>query len=246
WRARATGCAHDPRARADDPAAWAGAHCVGRAALSRDHHSDRTPLPSRVSPVPAVADFVISHPRRKTIASRPLGRASLLVGQPRRRRSQMPMFLTRIVAGFIAGALAVLVFHQGMYVLIQYLDANVDAFKQAGSPLRGTPFNTASGPLWPELLKALNQPAVTLPVIVNQSIWGGLWGILFAFLVDHIPTGPTFIRALVFAFIFPSLLGWWLLVPLINGTPPILGGAMAKGGFDWTTLRYGFLLNTVA
>src|SRR5262249_54413949 len=124
-------------------------------------------------------------------------------------------------------------------------DANVPAFKQFGNPLGGSPFNMTPGPLWPELLRALNQPVVTLPVIVNQSIWGGLWGILFAFLVDHIPGGPTFIRALVFAFIFPSLLGWWLIIPLIKGTP-ILGGAMDKGGFNYITLRNGFLLNTVA
>jgi len=157
----------------------------------------------------------------------------------------MPIFLTRIVAGFIAGALAVLIFHQGAYVLIQYLDANVPAFKQFGNPLQGAPYRMQPEPLWPELLKALNQPGISVPIIANQAIWGGLWGILFAFLLDHIPTGPTFIRAIVFGLVFPMLLGSWLLVAYVKGRP-LFSGAFAKGGFNYVALRNGFLLNGLA
>lgn len=150
----------------------------------------------------------------------------------------MPSFATRIIAGFIAGALAVLIFHQGMYLLMQ----------QYGGPygikLGGTPWRTAPIALWPELFAALKMQAISVPAIASQSIWGGLWGILFAFMVDRLPGGLTLIKGFVFACIFPMLLGSWLLVAMVKGNP-ILGGAMAKGGFDIMALRNGFLLNGV-
>jgi len=142
---------------------------------------------------------------------------------------------TRIFAGFVAGALAVLIFHQGMYVLMQY----------AGLPLRGAPYRLTPTPLWPELFGMIKLAAISVPGIVHQSIWGGLWGILFAFLVDRIPGGPAIVKGFIFSVVFPMLLGSWLLVPLIKGGA-MFSGAFAKGGFNILALRNGFLLNGVA
>lgn len=148
----------------------------------------------------------------------------------------MSSSIVKIVGGFIAGALAVLIFHQGMYVIMQSM----------GLPLRGTPWNTATMvPLWPELFGLLKIGPVRVPAIASQSIWGGLFGILFAYLIDHMPGGLAIIKGLIFGMIFPMLLGSWLLVAMIKGAP-LMSGAFAKGGFDIMALRNGFLLNGVA
>jgi hypothetical protein len=142
---------------------------------------------------------------------------------------------TRIFAGFIAGALAVLIFHQGMYVLMQTF----------GLPLRGAPYRMTPSPLWPELFGLFKMAAVSVPGIVHQSIWGGLWGILFAFLIDRMPGGPAIVKGFLFGMIFPMLIGSWLLVPLVKGGT-MFAGAFAKDGFNVLALRNGFLLNGVA
>ena len=91
----------------------------------------------------------------------------------------MPNSVHRTIAGFIAGALAVAIFHQGMYLLM----------KQFGVPLPGAPWNMAPA-----------ASAYGMPTVLNQMFWGGLWGILFAFMVDHIPVGPTWLRGFVFGY----------------------------------------------
>lgn len=148
----------------------------------------------------------------------------------------MPNSLSKIVAGFIAGVLAVLIFHQGMYVIMQSM----------GLPLRGTPWNiNTSVPLWPELFGLLKIGPVRVPAIASQSIWGGLFGILFAFLIDRMPGGIAIVKGLIFGMIFPMLLGSWLIVAMIKGAP-LMSGAFAKGGFNIMAMRNGFLLNGLA
>jgi hypothetical protein len=124
----------------------------------------------------------------------------------------MPSGLVKLIAGFIAGALAVLIFHQGMYVIMQ----------QAGLPLRGTPWSMAA------------IPPYGVPRTVNAMFWGGLWGIVYAYLIDYIPGGMGWLKGLIFGMIFPMLIGSWLVV------------AMIKGTFNVMALRNGFLLNGVA
>jgi len=138
--------------------------------------------------------------------------------------------LMRIIGGFIAGALAVLIFHQGMYVLIQQLQK----MQVLGAPpLAGMPWNMAPDP-----------GAYGMPRVLNQAFWGGLWGILFAFLIDSLP-GPDVVRGFIFGCVFPMLLGSWLVVALIKGQP-IFSNAFGKAGFNILALRNGFLLNGVA
>lgn len=147
----------------------------------------------------------------------------------------MPSSLTRIIAGFLAGALAVLIFHQGMYVLMQ----------QMGLPLRGSPWNvTGTTDLWPELFKMAKLAPLKVPVIASQTIWGGLFGILFAYMINSIPGGLAIIKGLIFGMIFPMLLGSWLIVAYVKGTP-LFAGAFVKD-FNILALRNGFLLNGVA
>lgn len=141
----------------------------------------------------------------------------------------MSSTMTKVVGGFLAGALAVLIFHQGMYVLIQQL-LKMGVF--GAPPLGGTPWNFGADPA-----------AYGMPRVLNQAFWGGLWGIVFAYTIDMFP-GPNWLRGLVFGCIFPMLLGSWLLVAMIKGTP-LMSGAFAKG-FDIMRLRNGFLLNGVA
>jgi hypothetical protein len=130
---------------------------------------------------------------------------------------------TKLVGGFIIGLLAVAIFHQGMYAILQ----------QMGIPLRGMPWDLRPDP-----------GAYNMPRLLNQMFWGGLWGILFAFLVDHLRVGPTWVRGLVFGMLFPMLLGSWLIFALIKGQP-MFSGAFAHG-FDVMRLRTGFLLNGIA
>ena len=130
----------------------------------------------------------------------------------------------KTIAGFLAGFIAVLVFHQTMYLLIQ----------QAGLPLRGAPWAMAAEP-----------SAFGMPRVINQAFWGGLWGIAYAFLVDYIPGNQGWLKGLIFGMIFPMLLGSWVVVAMIKGQP-MFSGAFAKGGFDIWALRNGFLLNGIA
>jgi hypothetical protein len=132
--------------------------------------------------------------------------------------------IAKIAAGFIAGALATLIFHQGMYALMQ----------MAGLPLQGKPWNIAADPA-----------AFGLPRLLNLTFWSGLWGVLFAYLYHSLPSGQGWLKGLTFGLVFPMLLGSWLVVAAIKGAP-FFSGAFAKGGFNILALRNGFLLNGIA
>jgi hypothetical protein len=100
--------------------------------------------------------------------------------------------------GFVAGALAVLVFHQGM-VLILHLMKQVPNFPWNMSTFRGGP--------------------IPIPVIVNQMFWGGLWGIGFAVLGGLIPIAHNILRGVVYGLLSSFLLGNGILVPFFKKTP---------------------------
>lgn len=160
----------------------------------------------------------------------PMGTNRASVGnyaEPRRLGTEggatMNSTMTRVLGGFIAGCLAVLIFHQGMYVVMQ----------QMGLPLRGAPWAMAADPA-----------AFGMPRLFNQMFWGGLWGIVFAYMIDALP-GPNVLRGFIFGCVFPMLLGSWLVVAMIKGQP-LLSGAFGKEGFNILALRNGFLLNGVA
>jgi hypothetical protein len=99
--------------------------------------------------------------------------------------------------GFLAGALSVLVFHQGM-VLLLYMMGQTPNF----------PWN----------MKGSIAP-LGIPVLVNQMFWGGLWGIGFAAVGHLIPIANTALRGAVYGLLGPFLLGGGFLVPLFKGGP---------------------------
>jgi hypothetical protein len=131
--------------------------------------------------------------------------------------------------GFIAGALSVLIFHQGM-VLILYLMKQTPNFPWNMGMFRGGPF--------------------PIPIIVNQMFWGGLWGVGFAAVAGLIPIANTVLRGIVYGLLGPFILGNAILVPFFKGGPYFWGwqppriilGALIGGAFGaGIALIYGAL-----
>lgn len=64
-----------------------------------------------------------------------------------------------------------------------------------------------------------------VPALWNSCFWGGLWGILFAILAPRRPANmPVWIFAILFCLALPLVVGAWVLVPLIKGTPMFANG----------------------
>jgi hypothetical protein len=106
----------------------------------------------------------------------------------------------RLVLGFAAGALAVLVAHQVM-VLILGLTGAIPARAYAMTPV--PPFN--------------------VPAVVNQMFWGGLWGVAFGAIATRLPRPwPLWLCGLVFGLVGPLLFNWFVLAPLKG--QPVAGG----------------------
>jgi hypothetical protein len=85
-----------------------------------------------------------------------------------------------MVFGFVAGVFAVLVFHQCM-VLALHLMGFIPNFPWSMRPI----------PPW------------SVPAIVNQMFWGGLWGIGFALVGSLIPLGSDLARGVVYGLFGP-------------------------------------------
>lgn len=107
----------------------------------------------------------------------------------------------RILTGFLAGALSVLVFHQGMILLLGTLNV-IPASPWSFRPI----------------------PPLGVPALLNSMFWGGLWGIGFVAVVDRMLRGDYRLRGVLYGLIGPFLLGNGLLVPLIRGGPLLWGG----------------------
>jgi hypothetical protein len=100
----------------------------------------------------------------------------------------------RIVLGFIAAAISVLVAHEGIIYLLN-----------AGGyiPSQGWSMTPAIPP-W------------GVPRLVNNVFWGGLWGVLFALFYNWIPGGMAWLKGLIFG-LFIVVVSNWILLPLIKG-----------------------------
>ena len=101
--------------------------------------------------------------------------------------------------GFLAGALAVAVFHQGMVVVL----SQVGLIQSQVYAMRGV-------------------PPFGVPTIVNQMFWGGLWGLLFAALADRLPPWPLLLLGFGFGVLGPVLASWFVVAPL-KGNPIAAG-----------------------
>lgn len=105
-----------------------------------------------------------------------------------------------LALGFIAGALAVVTFHQ-----ITVLILSVAGISQ------GIPWS------WHGV------PPFGVPTILNWMFWGGVWGIAFAAIIDRLPQWPLALLGLLFGLFGPVLFGW-TLVAFLKGNPLFAGG----------------------
>ena len=115
----------------------------------------------------------------------------------------MPSLPMRIFLGFIAGAIAVLTFHQGMIAALH-----------------------AASPQWVPFLpyRMTPVPPFGVPVIASNCFWGGLWGAAFGIFLPRY-TWPMWLCGLVLG-ILAVLAGWFIVAP-IKGQP-IAGGWVAS------------------
>jgi hypothetical protein len=121
--------------------------------------------------------------------------------------------LSRFILAFIAGFLAVVIFHQGMLALLHGVNLT------PRSPFPTTP----------------TQP-FGIPQIWSLAFWGGVWGLVFAAIAPRFRQDRSYwIGALLFGAIAPTLVAWFLVAPLKN--QPI------AGGFQPAAMLTGLLVN---
>jgi hypothetical protein len=106
-----------------------------------------------------------------------------------------------LLVGFLAGAVAVLVFHQAAVALLHSL---------ALTP-RGPYPMTATAPLG-------------IPAIWSLAFWGGIWGVLLAATLVRVRGSAFIVWATVFGAILPTLVAWLVVAPL-KGQPMAAGFA---------------------
>jgi hypothetical protein len=115
--------------------------------------------------------------------------------------------------GFVAGALAVLVFHQGALLALHL------AGLVAAPPWRLAPV-----------------PPFGVPAVLSAAFWGGVWGIALALLAPRLGRGAGYwLGALAFGAVLPTLVAWFVVLPL-KGLP-------AGGGFAWPGVLVGPVVN---
>lgn len=119
----------------------------------------------------------------------------------------------RVVAGFIAGFLATLIFNQLTLVLLRAVQiAPMAPFSMAPT----SPFG--------------------VPAVFSLAFWGGIWGILYAFIDKRFPPGAGYwAGAFLFGAIFPTLVAMLIVLPL-KGLP-------VGGGWKPALLITAFLIN---
>lgn len=119
----------------------------------------------------------------------------------------------RVVAGFLAGILAVLVFHQltGIALARAGLLPTFNAYNMAAHPT-ALPAVTA-------FFKSIGFTG--WPSIFNQAFWGGIWGIVFALLYGIIPGRGAIVKGLVFGILLVIISNWIVLpyVQTMRGLP---------------------------
>ena len=113
-----------------------------------------------------------------------------------------PTRLSRwIVVGFLSGAAAVLLFHQGALGLLHALDL---ASSAPYSIKPTAPFG--------------------LPQVWSLAFWGGVWGTILAAMLARLDHAALIVGAAVFGAIAPTLVAWFVVAPL-KGQPVAAGGA---------------------
>jgi len=110
----------------------------------------------------------------------------------------------RIVFGFVAGFFATLIFHQAALTVM---------------------WAAGLAPFAPFSMKVTHPFMV--PAVISLALWGGIWGVLFAFIERAFPRGGGYwIASILFGGIFPSAFALMLVLPL-KGLP--MGGGWQPG-----------------
>ena len=108
-----------------------------------------------------------------------------------------------LAAGFIFGAISVVLFHQGAFALLHAIQLTPRA-----------PYSM--------------QPTAPLgvPVLLSIAFWGGVWGVVLAALLARLEGAALVLAALVFGALAPTLVAWFVVAPL-KGQPVAAGWAPA-------------------
>ena len=109
-----------------------------------------------------------------------------------------------LIVGAISGAVAVLVFHQPV----------VELFRALGLTARHAYSTHPTNP-W------------GVPQVWSLAFWGAVWGVLLAVALARLEGWALLLGALVFGAIFPSLVAWFVVLPL-KGHP--MAGGFAPAG----------------
>jgi hypothetical protein len=119
----------------------------------------------------------------------------------------------KLLLGFIAGFIAVLLFHQPMLAILNQAGiakANLYSMRETA------PFG--------------------VPQVISLAFWGGVWGVIFAAIEHRFPRGGLYwVFAFLFGAIFPTLVAWFIVAPL-KGQP-------MAGGWQFNRMLTGFLIN---
>jgi hypothetical protein len=114
---------------------------------------------------------------------------------------------------FIAGFASTLLFHQGLLWLLY------TAGVAPRAPWNMTPV-----------------PPLNVPAVVSLAFWGGVWGIVLWALIRASRGGAYWARALVIGALGPSLVAWFIVMPMKGmglaggGDPKIIVGALLLNG----------------
>lgn len=120
----------------------------------------------------------------------------------------------RIFLGFIAGAISVLTFHQGMIAALHAISPGWVPF---------APYRT------------MTVPPFGVPAIVSNCFWGGLYGIVLGLLMPRL-TWPLWLCGLILGLV-AVLVGWFVVAP-IKGNP--IAGGWELSGMIRSVLINGF------
>lgn len=106
-----------------------------------------------------------------------------------------------LLTAFIAGALSVLIFHQGAFALMNL----------AGLPHHAIYSTQATKPFG-------------LPAIWSITLWGGVWGLVFAAIFRSLWGISLVVAGIIFGALVVSAFAWFVVAPLKG--QPLAGGAV--------------------
>jgi hypothetical protein len=109
----------------------------------------------------------------------------------------MGSLLKSLVLGFVAGAIAYVLVHEGISL---WLLNNGYATRVPWS-------------MEPSLISGS-------PQIIVDAAWGGLWGAIFGLILGSVPKGSMTVRGAILGLIGTALIGTLIALPLIRGEQP--------------------------